>query len=267
MLDTQHEQSWAHIQEIESRGPVEAIAAETTVTAPRFVVPAQDYPSVPEGSPIHLECQLEPTNDPNLKVQWFHNGQLLMTGHRFRTTHDFSYVALDILYAFPEDTGVWTCKAVNNLGQDETSANVEVQGRHTIIADVQHPQSWRRIQEIEAPKVIQPPAPEASPDAPRFTQQLVSLERIEGQPAHFECRVVPISDPTLVIEWYFNGMPLIMGNRFRPTFDFGFVSLDIAYVHPEDSGEYIVRALNSSGESYTTAQITVHRKLRCYFFN
>jgi len=51
-----------------------------------------------------------------------------------------------------------------------------------------------------------------------------------------------------------------MGNRFKPTIDFGFVSLDIAYVHPEDSGIYTVRAVNNSGEDYCQAELTVTRK-------
>lgn len=60
--------------------------------------------------------QIEPTNDNELTVEWYHNGQPLANGHRFRKTHDFGYVALDILYVFPEDTGEWTCVARNRLG-------------------------------------------------------------------------------------------------------------------------------------------------------
>lgn len=42
-------------------------------------------------------------NDPDLKVSWYVNGVQLKTGHRFKTTQDFGYVALDILYTYPED--------------------------------------------------------------------------------------------------------------------------------------------------------------------
>ncbi len=68
-------------------------------------------------------------NDPNLRVEWFVNGKSIKTGHRFRTTHDFGYVALDILYAYPEDTGTYMCKAVNKLGEAVNTCSVEVVGK------------------------------------------------------------------------------------------------------------------------------------------
>lgn len=77
---------------------------------------------------VHLECRLEPVNDPNLRVEWFINGKSIKTGHRFRTTHDFGFVALDILYAYPEDTGTYMCKAVNKLGEAVNTCSVEVVG-------------------------------------------------------------------------------------------------------------------------------------------
>ena len=43
-------------------------------------------------------------------------------GHRHRPLHDFGYVALDIVGTIPEDNGIYTCRATNGLGYDETSA-------------------------------------------------------------------------------------------------------------------------------------------------
>jgi hypothetical protein len=60
-----------------------------------------------EGQAAHLECRLEPINDPTMTVEWFVNGVAIQTGHRFRMTNDFGYIALDILYAYPEDTGTY----------------------------------------------------------------------------------------------------------------------------------------------------------------
>ena len=44
------------------------------------------------------------------------------SGHRHRPLHDFGYVALDIVGTIPEDNGIYTCRATNGLGYDETSA-------------------------------------------------------------------------------------------------------------------------------------------------
>lgn len=49
-------------------------------------------------------------------------------GHRFRPIHDFGYVALDIVDCIAEDSGIYTCRAVNLLGSDETSCQLSCKG-------------------------------------------------------------------------------------------------------------------------------------------
>lgn len=41
--------------------------------------------------------------------------------------HDFGYVALNLKYVYPEDSGTYTCRAINELGQAVTSATLDVQ--------------------------------------------------------------------------------------------------------------------------------------------
>ncbi|EYC08130.1 hypothetical protein Y032_0067g131 [Ancylostoma ceylanicum] len=257
-LDTQHEASWNRVQEIENRKPPERIYEEPEKMAPRFVVPLPGaLGEVPEGTPIHFECQVEPTNDNQLTVQWYHNGVPLANGHRFRTAHDFGHVSLDILYAFAQDSGEWTCVARNELGEAQTTANFTVLPRGVIYTDPQHPESWQRIQELEAPKMAPEEAPEQEHDAPKFLDPMDSLERIEFQPAHFETRVTPVNDPNMVVQWYKDGQPLHSGNRFKLTSDFGYVALDIAHTVPEDSGTYSVKAINRKGEAEVKGNLSV----------
>lgn len=49
------------------------------VTRPVFLTPLKSVENV-EGQPIHLECKLEPVNDPKLKVEWFVNGVEIRSG-------------------------------------------------------------------------------------------------------------------------------------------------------------------------------------------
>lgn len=79
-----------------------------------------------EGEHAHLETRIEPINDPDLKVEWFVNGVAIKTGHRFKTTHDFGYVALDILYAYAEDSGTYMCKATNKKGEAVNTCQINV---------------------------------------------------------------------------------------------------------------------------------------------
>lgn len=93
-----------------------------------------------------------------------------------------------------------------------------------------------------------------------FTTSLKTIEIKEGQRAHFECRLIPVSDPTMRIEWFQNNMPLKSGSRFMETNSFGFVALDIMYSYPEDIGTYTCRASNALGQAVTSCQLSVLSK-------
>lgn len=59
-----------------------------------------------------------------------------------------------------------------------------------------------------------------------------------------------------VVEWYCNGKPIQHGHRFKTTYDFGFVALDILYAHAEDTGTYMCKAKNAVGEAVTTCSVS-----------
>lgn len=54
---------------------------------------------------------------------------IVFVGHRFKTTYDFGFVALDILYAYAEDSGTYMCKAKNAVGEAVTTCSVKVEGK------------------------------------------------------------------------------------------------------------------------------------------
>lgn len=56
----------------------------------------------------------------------------LFSGHRFRPIHDFGYVALDIVDLIAEDSGTYTCRAVNVVGADETTCTLHCRGMHFV---------------------------------------------------------------------------------------------------------------------------------------
>ena len=53
---------------------------------------------------------------------------------------------------------------------------------------------------------------ETTAQAPVFTSSPKSIEVMEGQKAHFEARIIPVSDPSLKVEWFLNGQPIKQGN-------------------------------------------------------
>lgn len=101
----------------------------TVKDKPRFTVQLNGPKSLVEGQSAHYECRIEPYPDPNLKVEWFHNGKPLSTGHRYRTAYDFGFAALDVLSVHSEDSGTYTCQVTNELGQAQSAINLEVKSK------------------------------------------------------------------------------------------------------------------------------------------
>lgn len=69
--------------------------------------------------------------------------------------------------------------------------------------------------------------------------------------------MAPINDPKLTVAWLKNGQPLPDANRFRQSFEFGFVTLDILYAYPEDNGDYELVVTNDKGQATTHTHIVV----------
>ena len=99
---------------------------QMSMAPPIFKTPLQDPQPVVEGQNIHLEARLEPINDPSMKVEWFCNNRPLTIGSRFKTYNDFGFIALDVVGVDLKDGGNYVCRASNQLGHTETSANVQV---------------------------------------------------------------------------------------------------------------------------------------------
>lgn len=268
ILDTQHPSGLEKIQYLEdsSRYKRSEFEDEQINVKPRFVTKPKDLSKLREGQHAHFECKLEPVTDSNLKVEWYKNGRPVTVGHRFRPIHDFGYVALDIIDLIAEDSGIYTCRAVNLVGVDETTCNLECRSSQQILTTTQNETGLEQIHYLEdrskysRSEVID----EVTKQAPVFTTSLKNVEIKEGQRAHFECRLIPVSDPTMKVEWYHNNAPLKSGSRFTETNNFGFVALDILSCLPEDSGTYTCRAVNALGEAVTSAVAGVHTRKAIY---
>jgi len=51
---------------------------------------------------------------------------LFEIGSRFHVTNDFGFVTLDISSTVSEDTGVYTCKAINRAGEAVSSTSMKI---------------------------------------------------------------------------------------------------------------------------------------------
>lgn len=231
--------------------------------APVFTVPLSNIDNLREGESAHFEARLTPTDDPKLRVEWYWNGKPLRTGTRFRTFCDFGFVILEISPVYPEDSGEYSCRAINDYGEAVTTCTMKAQGKRSIILESQLPKGMEgtidKIAELEGLGMIptQPSPDEDSGKPPEFITTPSDLTLSENSLAHFECRLIPVNDPSMRVEWFHNGKPLWAGSRIKTINDFGFVILEVAGIYQRDSGLYTCKATNRHGEATVSCKLQV----------
>jgi titin len=82
------------------------------------------------------------------------------------------------------------------------------------------------------------PPDEDTGKPPEFVTNPTDLTLQENSLAHFECRLIPVNDPSMRVEWFHNGKALWAGSRIKTINDFGFVILEMSGVYQRDSGLY-----------------------------
>jgi titin len=97
----------------------------------------------------------------------------------------------------------------------------------------------------------------AKTQKPIFRKKIDSIKTKTLTEAHFECRLVPIGDPTMKVKWLLDGKPLDNANRIQTMFEFGYTSLDITHCYPRDTGVISCRATNAYGSAETSATLIV----------
>lgn len=218
-LDTQNPEGLEKIRALEEemgRKPPEA--PEKIYERPVFTATLTGPSELMEGQPAHFECRVIPVGDPNLRYEWYINGIEIPIGARYKMIQDFGLVCLDITSTVTTDSGVYMVKAINNAGEAVCSTQLKVKGRHGVISDSQHPESYQQTLKFEPDDTVYPAIwtdDKKEQRPPIFTEHLNNAEGLnENEVAHLEARVEPTDDDNLKIEWYQNGQPLVPGERF-----------------------------------------------------
>lgn len=166
-------------------------------------------------------------------------------------------MALDILHLIAEDSGLYSCRATNAKGSDEVQVRLNVSSSKSIIQASQvNIEKLQYIEDKSSKKFKYDE--EVTTQSPVFTTSLKNVEIKEGQRAHFESRIIPVSDETLTVQWFKDGNPVLIGSRINEINSFGFVALDILQATLADAGMYSVVARNALGEAVTSASLKVH---------
>lgn len=264
--DAIQQDAWQKIQlkEAEMNKVPDMFVDTTPQQAPVFTTHLKSFDKLTEGQHVYLEAQVEPRADPHLRVEWFKNGVALQTGTRLKSTFDFGLVTLSINSLRSDDSAIYTCKATNEIGEAVSTCSLKIVDKHWLLGDTLHPDALQKIDALEQPVVSHRDQPEPTYEEPVFITHLNNVECIEGDNVHFECNVEPSKDPTMKIEWFLNGKPLPFGSRYKSTYDFGYVALDLTHAYEEDSGIITVKATNSKGSAQTTGTLKCTSKQNIY---
>ncbi|XP_066095771.1 myosin-binding protein H isoform X2 [Saccopteryx bilineata] len=118
----------AHIQkmqkadvEVKTKGFVQRDLSE----APSFTQPLADHTTTP-GYSTQLSCSVRAS--PRPKIIWMKNNMNILGDPKYRAFSEQGVCTLEIRKPSPFDSGVYTCKAINNLGEASVDCRLDVKG-------------------------------------------------------------------------------------------------------------------------------------------
>lgn len=78
------------------------------------------------GESARLHCKLK--GSPVIQVTWFKNNKEVSESNTLRMSFVNSEAVLDLTDVKVEDSGTYSCEAVNDVGSDSCSAEVVIKG-------------------------------------------------------------------------------------------------------------------------------------------
>ncbi|GFS00815.1 titin-like, partial [Elysia marginata] len=115
------------------RGPHSAPEqqVEDIKEAPEFIQPIQDV-EVREGEAATFECQVK--GEPQPQVMWYHDQKPIKSDSVYQISPgEDGKFTLFISEVFPEDSGVYTARAFNDVSEMESSATLTVTGKNKML--------------------------------------------------------------------------------------------------------------------------------------
>merc|ERR1719191_564535 len=112
--------------------PADVYNPENPIT-PHFRTAPTTQLNIVEGKSAQFKCILVPVGDPDLRVEWYKDGERLSSGHRWVPEYDHNGTcSLTILHCYPEDSGAYQCVATNAVGLDEVETYLTCTGIDSI---------------------------------------------------------------------------------------------------------------------------------------
>ncbi|XP_066257895.1 uncharacterized protein [Euwallacea similis] len=179
-----------------------------------------------EGGSFQFECRVE--GNPLPTVQWFKDGECIDSSPDYCFTYNNGDAILKLEKVVVENKGDYSCKASNDLGMAQSTANLVITATELT-------------------------------EAPVFITPLSNVMARAGQKIKLECEVAGLPPPTLT--WSHNGKPVKETREIKLQYEGNKATLVVLEAFPKDAGTYTVSAKNISGETSSTSTVSVKGRL------
>uniref|UniRef100_A0AAF5HXT5 Uncharacterized protein n=1 Tax=Strongyloides stercoralis TaxID=6248 RepID=A0AAF5HXT5_STRER len=184
---------------------------------------------VKENETVEMSVSVKGKPEPTVKFQKDGKDIEIDNEHIFVRKESASSYSLVINEARLEDIGTYSCVAINNAGEAETSCSFGVE------------------------KVIDEDSLLAEP---LFVEPLKSCQVNENETVELTCKINEESKPT--IKWFKDNSPVQIGDHIiEEHLPDGSLKLKIINATKEDIGEYKCEAVNKKGKAITDSKLDV----------
>ncbi|XP_069792105.1 striated muscle preferentially expressed protein kinase isoform X2 [Narcine bancroftii] len=190
---------------------------------PTFEVPLSNQTSV-EGENVSLTVRV--LGEPKPIIYWLRNREPVKSdGRHYMLEGEDCRFHLNIMAVQRSDSGMYSCKAINEYGTKQCSSKLEVKGQR----------------EVKVLGIVAPPR---------------DVTVNAGETAYFECEVH--GPPDVDVDWLTNGklvQPALLNCKMH--FDGKKCKLLLKSVHEDDSGVYTCKLSTATDEKTCSARLTV----------
>ncbi|OQV25891.1 Titin [Hypsibius exemplaris] len=197
-----------------------------------------------EGQRAHFECVANTAGEADLAVEWFKDGSPLRLSPRHRVYDNFGMYCLDIL-AVEEafDSGVYTCRIVNAVGDAATSSTLTCHPRLKVVG------TPTGLQRSSLRPVIREPL-----------NKFYNTALDESVDIHVT--IDAVDEQSFSFQWIHDGQPVLPDDRVRIEYNAGRVTLRINQVQNQDSGIWVIKVVNRFGETCSGTWLRVRQESR-----
>jgi len=193
--------------------------------APVFLESLPPETAVNEGAIARLEAHIQAHQRP--QIQWLRNGIVIKPSVKYTISWEEDKSVLLIKRITGEDTGVYTCRAISDIGEAVCSTTL----------------------------FVIPKEARLGAEPPRFMLALQSCEAFDGEEVVLTCTVT--GRPKPAISWFHNNKNIDKSEDFVLNYNAETGKCDCVIVEclPDDQGTFKCIAKNEAGETSTECKL------------